>query len=297
MYKKDKYVSIATLLCSIDSFVLNDFGICDWRLDPYGVPKNNEHQCQFFVERCFSEDTVCDLPQELLLEEPTGFYVRRIFRKHDSSTVWTFSRRQSEECYLRFDVSSAWDRVRMLRDTTNTNGQCAYEYLGLIIPSVMLAKNEAITFHGVLMEYAGRGIIISAPSGTGKTTHARMWRDLYNALIINGDRSICKKINGTWTGYGTPWSGTSGEQINRSVPISAMVVLEQSEKNYAEVLTGLETFAAILPNLQCPRWDTELTSKAMDLVNDFLIEVPIIRLYCRPEAEAVNVLKATLESL
>ncbi|MGN0204726.1 MAG: hypothetical protein ACI4BB_09290 [Coprococcus sp.] len=169
----------------------------------------------------------------------------------------------------------------------------AFEYLGHIIPHVLL-KHDILTFHGVLMEYEGQGIIISAPSGTGKTTHARLWRDYKNALIINGDRATCRKVDGIWTGFGLPWSGTSGEQINRSVPLKALVVLERGEANEACRMAGLEAFGAVLPHVQCPVWDKELVGKAMELTDDFLREVPVIRLRCRPDVESVEVLRNIL---
>ena len=160
----------------------------------------------------------------------------------------------------------------------------------------ILLKHQMLTFHGVLMEHNGCGIIISAPSGTGKTTHARMWRDSRNALIINGDRATCQNINGVWTGFGLPWSGTSGEQINRSVPITAIVVLEQGETNQARQITSpLEAFMMLLPHVQYPSWDKEMTSKAMDLLEDFLKEIPVIRLSCLPDLEAVDVLEKAIE--
>ncbi|MCI5648538.1 MAG: hypothetical protein MR332_03755 [Fusicatenibacter sp.] len=147
------------------------------------------------------------------------------------------------------------------------------------------------------MEHHDRGIIISAPSGTGKTTHARLWRDSKHALIINGDRAACQKIDGIWTGFGLPWSGTSGEQINRNVPITALVVLERGEQNQTERITSLEAFGAILPHVLCPTWDAELTGKAMELVDDFLRQIPVIRLRCRADLESVKILYQALEDL
>ena len=147
------------------------------------------------------------------------------------------------------------------------------------------------------MEHDGEGIIISAASGTGKTTHARLWRDYKNALIINGDRAVCKHTDKGWIGYGTPWSGTSGEQINRSVHLKALVVLERSQENSAEVIYGMEAFGAVFPHILYPSWDRELTEKAMDLLEDFMNHIPIIRLRCRPDVESVDVLNRVLEEL
>ena len=214
----------------------------------------------------------------------------------DGSTLWCYVQRKNQKIIVAYHVISERRKIILLQDSSNTSGELAFEYLGQIVPSFFL-KFGIIMFHGVLMEFEGHGIIISAPSGTGKTTHARLWRDNRHALIINGDRAVCRKLNGIWTGFGLPWSGTSGEQINRSVPIKAMVVLERSEENEAFLIEELEAFGAVLPNILCPTWDAELTGKAMDLLNDFLQEIPVIRLQCRPDLESVEVLSKVLEEL
>lgn len=236
-------------------------------------------------------------PGILLWEEATGFFCHRVYAAKDGDLLWRYERIKNGEVILSYLVSSALNKITLVKDDSDTGGNLAFEYLGMIMPTVMLVQAQAISFHGVLMEHEGCGIVISAPSGTGKTTHARLWRDLENALIINGDRALCKKTDKSWRGYGMPWSGTSGEQINRSVPITAMVVLEQSKENHAELLTGLDAFAAVMPNLQYPGWDAALTCTAMDLIDDFLSEIPVIKLRCRPDEESVAVLKTFLEKL
>ena len=210
--------------------------------------------------------------------------------------IWQYERSKNHELQLRYYISSKWDQIQLLEDHSHTDGHLAFEYLGQIIPPVML-RHCMLTFHGVLMEYEGYGIIISAPSGTGKTTHARMWRDLRRALIINGDRAACQKVDGIWTGFGLPWSGTSGEQINRSIPIKAMVVLERNEENRAFQIKGMEAFLSAWANVLKPNWDTALSEKALDLLEDFLRTIPVIRLCCRPDADSVEVLSHVLEGI
>lgn len=158
----------------------------------------------------------------------------------------------------------------------------------------ILSMEEQAKLENVLMEYEGNGIIISAASGTGKTTHARLWRDLRRALIINGDRAVCAKTAEGWTGYGLPWSGTSGEQINRSVAIRALVVLHRGETNEAHRISALEAFHQVFAHVLYPSWDKALAEKMMDLLESFLRDVPIFLLSCRPDAESVDVLHAAL---
>lgn len=267
-----------------------------WKLDPWRVPAPVSGSYDLTIRR-FSQGGFEGLslsPSQQLRDEPSGFFLRQVLRTSGGGTLWRFVRRQSGEVCLSYAVSPDWAEIVLLEDGTRTEGHLAFEYLGQMMPYALLNR-QVLTFHGVLMEHEGRGIILSAPSGTGKTTHARLWREHQRALIINGDRAACRKADGVWTGFGLPWSGTSGEQINRSVPLAALVVLEQGARNEAHRLNGLESFGAVLPHVLCPRWDARLTGEAIDLLEDLLQHIPVIRLTCRPDAASVQVLYRALE--
>ena len=248
----------------------------------------------------FSEKNTVQLLQEttpdIVLEsfpvvciEKIGFFERRVYQLPANETLWEYVRVCEKRAYLRFKVSPNWDKITLLTDITETKGCVAFEYLAQIMPGVCL-KHDLLTFHSALVEYRGKAFAVCADSGTGKTTHARLWRDCKNALILNGDRTVCGRTEGRWTAYGTPWSGSSGEQINRSAPLEALVLLERSEVNYVQCLSGLEAFQALMPHLLYPSWDAELVGRAMELMDDLLANVRIYRLGCRPDSESVEVL-------
>lgn len=154
----------------------------------------------------------------------------------------------------------------------------------------------ALVLHGVILEWKGKGILLTAPSGTGKTTHARLWRDCENALIINGDRALIRREGSRWYAYGMPWSGSSGECINRKVPLCAIVCLKQWHANKAEQLEPVRAIEFVLPRLIAPKWHPVYAAAAVDLALHCLEEVPCFALLCRPDADAVCVLKHVLDS-
>ena len=81
------------------------------------------------------------------------------------------------------------------------------------------------------------------------------------------------------------------------MPLTAFVILEQALENSVERLSGLEAFGAVMPNLLYPSWDRELTEKALDFIDDFLEKVPVFRLRCRPDVDAVETLDRALQKL
>ena len=281
--------SLAGMLCQFRQYGSSSF--CDsweWKLDPYSV--YDRHQpVDLYTENA---DVAID-EETALYEQQDGFFLRRISRTKEGGTLWQYLRKKNLNVLLSYHVSADWKRITLLKDHSSSCGQMAFEYLAHLLTACMLAHG-LLTFHGVLMEYEGNGIIISAASGTGKTTHARLWRDLRCALIINGDRAVCAKTAEGWTGYGLPWSGTSGEQINRSVAIRALVVLRRGETNEVHRISALEAFHQVFAHVLHPSWDKALTEKMMDLLESFLRDVPIFLLSCRPDAESVDVLHDAL---
>jgi len=223
----------------------------------------------------------------LVAEDTDGHYAHRVYRTAEGKEYRCFE--SHGKCYLCYEADLKHGELLLREDNTGTAGAFAFEYAGRIVPEVLLERN-IMTMHGVLLEHRGKGIILTADSGVGKTTHARLWRDTKNALIINGDRVSLKREAQGWTGYGLPWSGSSGEQLNRSVPVSALVQIVRGQENRAERLQGAEAFQVVLGQLLTPAWEPELAAKAVDMAAALTEECPVWRLHCKPEAEAAEVL-------
>ena len=197
---------------------------------------------------------------------------------------------------VSFRISSDWTQFILYDDQTNSNGEQAFHEFGSLFSYAVL-NHHACVLHGVVMEYEGKGILVTASSGTGKTTHTRMWRDYKNALILNGDRCLCRKVDGTWYAYGMPWSGSSGEYINRKVPISCIVSLNRGDINQVKSMSVFSGTIYLMQRIFAPIWPGELQNKGFDLCEELAAEIPMLELYCRPDLEAVDVLEKAINEL
>ena len=233
---------------------------------------------------------------KLIYTQYDGLYKYEIYEEKNKFLLWCLSMKNGDDPILAYNINRTWNEWTLIYDKTNTNGKYAFEYFSKIF-SYSVINYNALIIHGTLIEYNNKGIIISAPSGTGKTTHARMWRDTQRALIINGDRALCRKIDNKWIGFGMPWCGTSGEYINRDIEISDIVVLEQAKENSVEKLDTLQAFNHMIQNITAPTWEKNLLNKAMDYLEDIVNEVPVYKLKCTPDIEAVEVLKKEIDKL
>lgn len=200
------------------------------------------------------------------------------------------------ELRLAYIIGEGWSKWSLISDRTGTCGTDSFLELGYIF-AYSVIKKAGLMLHGVVMEWAGLGIIVCAHSGVGKTTHTNMWESREQAKIINGDKALCYKKNDLWYSCGSPWCGSSGKYLNKRLAISAIVLLERDDKNHIERLFGLQGAVSLIGLTYAPGWDEELMNTALDLLDELAGSVPVYRLYCRPDYEAVAVLKHELEKL
>lgn len=154
----------------------------------------------------------------------------------------------------------------------------------------VLASLDAVILHSSLVRYRKQAILFTAPSGTGKSTQASLWEEHRNGEVLNGDRSIIRKIHSQWTAFGSPFAGSSGIYRNESAPIRAIVILQQGETNRILRIEQAEAFRALYAQTVIPRWNDEVHKHIMDVLIKITEEVPIILLRCLPDVSAVDLL-------
>ena len=158
----------------------------------------------------------------------------------------------------------------------------------------MLAEHGGVVLHSsYIITQRGEALLFSAPSGTGKSTQAELWRSYAGAKVINGDRALVKAENGV-TANGILFSGTSGISKNVTAPLRALILLRQSGKNELRSVSGKEAFMRLLP--QCSYYPDE--EENIRLVTGILAEiisaVPVYDFGCVPDESAVSALSEVL---
>lgn len=149
--------------------------------------------------------------------------------------------------------------------------------------------------HASYIDCNGSGILFTAPSQTGKSTQAALWRDCAGAQVINGDRVLLGKRAGQWHAHGFPNCGSSGVCVNRSVPIKAIVVLEQAVENQIVPMSTAQQIRAVAGATSVYSWCAEDLDRAFALAEEIIAEVPVVKLRCLPDVGAVSVLQQYLE--
>lgn len=195
---------------------------------------------------------------------------------------------------ISFRIQQEWNQWKLICDHSHRLGKESFTELGYIFAYSVL-NYGGVMFHGVVLEWEGKGIIFCAHSGVGKTTHTRMWKEQENALILNGDRALCYKEGNQWYTCGAPWCGSSEDCVQKSIELRAFVILEQAQENIASVLSPLQGALELIPLVFAPTWDKKLMSFALDTIDDMVQKIPCFKLRCKPEPEAVRMLKFEIE--
>ena len=150
---------------------------------------------------------------------------------------------------------------------------------------------DILLFHGSALSMDGLGYLFTAHSGTGKSTHTRLWREVFGSRVqmVNDDKPFLEL---TATGvilHGSPWSGKHGLDANISVPLQALCVLERGQEN---IVHPVSVTADLLPMLRkqayCPLAE-EKTDRFLDLTQRLSQQIPLWQIACNKNPEAAQV--------
>ena len=150
---------------------------------------------------------------------------------------------------------------------------------------------DALVMHGACIKYLDYGLLFTAPSGTGKTTHIKLWKQVFgdDVDIVNGDKPIVRIINDQIRVYGTPYSGKENWHKNQDVALKAICFIKQGKQNHIKRLSASEALIPMYSQLYLPKSNKEHGLKAIALFDYLLKHVAIYELSCDISSEAVMV--------
>lgn len=144
--------------------------------------------------------------------------------------------------------------------------------------------------HASVIRHDGKGYLMTAPSGTGKSTHTRLWyENIPGCDLMNDDNPVIRIIDGTPIVYGTPWSGKTPCYRNIEAPIGGIVRIQQRPENKIRQLAPIEAFTMMLPSCNNMKWDSRVYRSVCSSLELLIQGCRLWELGCRPDAEAAHV--------
>lgn len=153
-----------------------------------------------------------------------------------------------------------------------------------------MVNYQTLLFHGSAIGIDGEAYLFTARSGTGKSTHTRLWREQFGArtLMVNDDKPLLRiKEDGVWV-YGTPWDGKHHLSCNTALPLKAICALERSEENHIQKESLKKFVPVALQQIYLPD-DPEAMLDMLGLIEGLLSRVGLYRLGCNMDPEAAIV--------
>ena len=219
------------------------------------------------------------------------------------NSIYTDDRRrvytedEKEVCYM--DPSLRIERGKHCTEVQVLSEQIADRITAkLILNSLgieqLVAKADALVIHASYIIWNGKAILFTAPSGTGKSTQAELWKEYKNTKIVNGDRAIIRVKDGVIEACGLPYAGSSEYCENITAPLGAIVYLGQGNTCTVNRLTGSKAFRSVLEGTSVITWKKEDMERVISVIQTVLTSVPVYHYICTPDETAVITLENEL---
>lgn len=174
-----------------------------------------------------------------------------------------------------------------------TGQEYSFDYLAQLallrrIGNILPAYGRCL-LHGASITYQGSAYLFAAPSGTGKSTHIRLWKEYLGSgvEIVNGDKPILSVEDSQILIHGTPWAGKEGWQRNRSAVLRGICLLKQGKKNRIERQEPWSCLPRLLKQIYLPQ-EEGMAGETLRLLDRLLDIVPVYQLECDRSEEAVR---------
>ena len=148
---------------------------------------------------------------------------------------------------------------------------------------------DTFLMHCSAVAVDGKAYLFAAPSGTGKSTHTRLWREVFGerAVMINDDKPLIQVKEDAIYVCGTPWCGKHGLNSNQKAPIQGICILERGKENFAERISAVEGFSEVYKQTYHPREKRKMI-KTISLLKMMIERIPVYRMQCTISTQAVD---------
>lgn len=262
------------------------------RFKPFAATRHQEPLLNVVI-------TIDDLPEssgEVIYEpecDGMGFMKSRVLRADDGGHVMEFSHISQPYLRMKMILSSAMDKAEIVFTPTGKAVDTSFLAHALMIAYVMAtAATGTLLMHASAVVSGGSAYLFQGRSGTGKSTHSRMWlENIAGTELLNDDHPAVRfSVDGTPMAYGTPWSGKTDCYRNSAAPIGGFVRIVRSPENELKRLSPLMAYASLTASVFYLPFMTEVQRDVRHRTIERLAAMtPCCDMNCRPDADAAIV--------
>ena len=181
---------------------------------------------------------------------------------------------------------------------TGYDNKFAVDNALMVLYALATANQRTALFHAAVVSLNGRCYLFLGISGTGKSTHARLWlQHIEGTELVNDDNPVVRiTAEDEAIVFGSPWSGKTPCYRNVSYPIGGMVQLNQAPYNNIRRMGGIEAYASLILSISGKRWDKSIADGLHQTENWLAEHVPMWFLDCLPNEEAARLCRLTIDN-
>lgn len=210
-----------------------------------------------------------------------------IFGRTDKDYVLHIAGPDGGELLFVYDRESNRAQCNVSRDVPDMS---AVRFGLWFMTALATVGHDVTPVHSSAIVCNGRAVLFLGESGTGKSTHTRLWREnIDGAVLLNDDSPFIGFVDGRATAFGAPWSGKTPCYKQEQYPIAAIVRLSQASHNAIRPLRSVHAIGALLPSLTPAfGYDDELQDRMLATLSKIISQVPVYHLECLPDAAAAR---------
>lgn len=158
------------------------------------------------------------------------------------------------------------------------------------------ASYSALEMHASVVMHQGRGFLFLGKSGTGKSTHTRLWlKHIPGTELLNDDNPVLRVVDGVARVFGSPWSGKTPCYKAKDVPVGAIVRLKQAPANLITRLSLIQSYASVMSSCSGFRPIRKLADAQHETLSAIAQQVPCYHLECLPDEAAARLCQQTVD--
>lgn len=210
-----------------------------------------------------------------------------IFGRTDKDYVLHIAGPDGGELLFVYDRESNRAQCNVSRDVPDMS---AVRFGLWFMTALATVGHDVTPVHSSAIVCNGRAVLFLGESGTGKSTHTRLWQEnIDGAVLLNDDSPFIGFVDGRATAFGAPWSGKTPCYKQEHYPIAAIVRLSQAPHNAIRPLRSVHAIGALLPSLTPAfGYDDELQDRMLATLSKIISQVPVYHLECLPDAAAAR---------
>ena len=153
-----------------------------------------------------------------------------------------------------------------------------------------LFDQSVLMTHGSTVAVDGKAYLFTAKCGTGKSTHTRLWRQVFGdrAQMVNDDKPFLKITEEGVLACGSPWSGKHGLDTNITVPLQGICILQRGKENQIHRIAPEEAVSMLLHQSYCPL-APEKHDRFEELVKLLAERTPLWQMQCNMDPVAAEI--------